>query len=97
MKKGIYNEAILASAGSGKTYQLANRYVSLLAHGFTPDQICAMTFSRKAAAEIFEAVVGHLCSAAESACGSTAAPGSPGSTTGPSTCDADGRCAGRGT
>lgn len=63
----IDNEAIMASAGSGKTYQLAMRYIRLLAEGCMPDQICAMTFSRKAAGEIFGAIVENLCAAACSA------------------------------
>ena len=63
-KQPIPHEAILASAGSGKTYQLAMRYIKLLASGCTPDQICAMTFSRKAAGEIFEAIVDNLVGAA---------------------------------
>jgi ATP-dependent helicase/nuclease subunit A len=62
----IGHEAISASAGSGKTYQLANRYVRLLAGKAPPDRICALTFSRKAAGEMFEAIVGRLCSAAAS-------------------------------
>ena len=56
----IGHEAISASAGSGKTYQLANRYVRLLAGKAPPDRICALTFSRKAAGEMFEAIVGRL-------------------------------------
>ena len=56
----IPHMAIAASAGSGKTFQLARRYLTLLAHGVTPDRIIALTFSRKAAGEIawwaFEAV-----------------------------------------
>jgi ATP-dependent helicase/nuclease subunit A len=42
------HEAISASAGSGKTFQLAHRYLRLLAHGVPPDRIVALTFSRKA-------------------------------------------------
>ena len=33
---------ILASAGSGKTYALTNRYVRLLAHGAKPERIAAL-------------------------------------------------------
>ena len=40
---------ISASAGSGKTYQLAHRYIGLLLRGEAPDRIVALTFSRKAA------------------------------------------------
>lgn len=58
------NEAISASAGSGKTFQLAHRYVRLLAAGVSADRIVALTFSRKAAAEIFESIVTTLARAA---------------------------------
>ncbi|MCB0329625.1 MAG: UvrD-helicase domain-containing protein [Bdellovibrionales bacterium] len=54
-----------ASAGSGKTFQLAHRYVSLLAHNQDPDSILASTFSRKASAEIFNRILSLLILAAE--------------------------------
>ncbi|NBW40295.1 hypothetical protein EBR25_04720 [bacterium] len=54
-----------ASAGSGKTYQLVRRYVSLLARGARPDGILATTFSRKAADEIFQRIVSLLIECAE--------------------------------
>ncbi len=57
--------AYLASAGSGKTYRLAHRVIHLLALGVEPGAICALTFSRKAAGEIFESVVKYLVEAAE--------------------------------
>lgn len=66
MKPILSHEAILASAGSGKTFQLAHRYIRLLAAGVEPDRIMAITFSRKAAGEIFESIVTHLCRAAAS-------------------------------
>lgn len=66
MKPLIQHEAILASAGSGKTFQLAHRYIRLLAHGVEPNRIIAITFSRKAAGEIFTAIVTHLRAAATS-------------------------------
>ena len=43
---------ILASAGSGKTYALTNRFVQLLAGGAAPERIVALTFTRKAAGEL---------------------------------------------
>ena len=58
------NRAISASAGTGKTFRLAHRYIGLLAAGVSPDRICALTFSRKAAAEIFDKIVEQLCAAA---------------------------------
>ncbi|MFO1490877.1 MAG: UvrD-helicase domain-containing protein [Kiritimatiellia bacterium] len=57
--------AYLASAGSGKTYRLAHRVIHLLALGVEPGSICALTFSRKAAGEIFESVVKYLVEASE--------------------------------
>ncbi len=62
----IKHQAISASAGSGKTFQLAHRYIRLLASGSKPERIIALTFSRKAASEIFDSIVNHLCQAATS-------------------------------
>jgi ATP-dependent exoDNAse (exonuclease V) beta subunit len=58
---------ISASAGTGKTFQLSNRYISLLARGASPDQILATTFTRKAAGEILDRVVVRLAEATLSA------------------------------
>ena len=55
---------IRASAGTGKTYQLTNRYLGLLAGGVTPDKVLATTFTRKAAGEIFDRVLHRLAEAA---------------------------------
>jgi len=60
----IGHQAIAASAGSGKTFQLAHRYLRLLAAGVGPDRIIALTFSRKAAGEIFDSIINYLCQAA---------------------------------
>ncbi len=62
----ISHVAISASAGSGKTFQLAHRYIGLMANGVSPDRIIALTFSRKAAGEIFDSVVKYLCDASSS-------------------------------
>lgn len=56
--------AIAASAGAGKTFRLAHRYIALLGHGAAPEKICALTFSRKAAGEIFDEIVRYLREAA---------------------------------
>jgi ATP-dependent exoDNAse (exonuclease V) beta subunit len=61
----VRNRAIAASAGTGKTFRLAHRYLGLLAAGVEPDRICALTFSRKAAGEIFDKIVDRLCRAAQ--------------------------------
>ena len=67
---------ILASAGSGKTYALTNRFVQLLAGGAGPERIVALTFTRKAAGEFFDEILHKLASAASDAGrGSTAAAG----------------------
>jgi hypothetical protein len=66
MAAQIGHKAISASAGSGKTFQLAHRYIELMARGVEPDRIIALTFSRKAAGEIFDSVVRYLCQAASS-------------------------------
>ncbi len=58
--------AISASAGSGKTFQLANRYIGLLAGNIMPDRISALTFSRMAAGEIFDSIVNRLSTSAQS-------------------------------
>ncbi|WP_414660532.1 UvrD-helicase domain-containing protein [Horticoccus sp. 23ND18S-11] len=55
---------ILASAGSGKTYALTNRFVSLLAAGAPPERIVALTFTRKAAGEFFDEILHKLGRAA---------------------------------
>lgn len=54
---------ILASAGSGKTHQLVNRVISLVANGADPGELVALTFTRKAAGEFADAVLLRLASA----------------------------------
>ncbi len=52
--------AYSASAGSGKTFALAVRYISLLFMGESPGSILAATFTNKAAAEMRQRVVDSL-------------------------------------
>ncbi len=63
--KPIGHVMILASAGSGKTYALTNRFVQLLALGAKPERIVALTFTRKAAGEFFDEILNKLARAAE--------------------------------
>ncbi|CAB4244067.1 putative ATP-dependent exoDNAse (Exonuclease V) beta subunit (Contains helicase and exonuclease domains) [Methylacidimicrobium sp. AP8] len=56
---------IRASAGTGKTEALAKRIVDLLRSGVDPHRIVAVTFTRKAAAEILDRVLRKLIEQAE--------------------------------
>ena len=47
-----------ASAGSGKTFALSNRYLNLAHHDVSPERILATTFARKAAGEILDRLPG---------------------------------------
>ncbi|HET7617248.1 MAG TPA: UvrD-helicase domain-containing protein [Vicinamibacterales bacterium] len=55
-----HNVVLQASAGTGKTSVLVERYVNLLRAGVEPDAILAITFTRKAAAEMRERIVRKL-------------------------------------
>ncbi len=61
------NVVVRASAGTGKTFQLSNRYIALTADGASPDTILATTFTRKAAGEILDRVLFRLAEAAADA------------------------------
>lgn len=62
----LQNIAIAASAGSGKTYQLTNRFITLLHLAEQPERIIALTFTRNAAGEFFNRIIEKLSSAAAS-------------------------------
>jgi len=56
---------ILANAGSGKTHELVTRCIKLLSLGQNPEEILALTFTRKAAAEFLQKLFERLGDAAE--------------------------------
>lgn len=60
----INHEMLIANAGSGKTYRLTVRMITLLGMGVAPSKIAALTFTRKAAGEFMEAVFRRLAKAA---------------------------------
>lgn len=57
------NEVIRASAGTGKTFQLSNRYLGLVAVHEPFETILATTFTKKAAGEILDRVLIRLAEA----------------------------------
>ena len=58
------NVVLEASAGTGKTSVLVWRYINLLKAGVDPGNILAITFTRKAAAEMRERIIRELKGAA---------------------------------
>ncbi len=54
---------IRASAGTGKTFRLSNRYILLLCNDVDPRDILATTFTRKAAGEIRDRILERIAAA----------------------------------
>ncbi|WQV28462.1 RecB-like helicase [Helicobacter pylori] len=52
--------ALKASAGSGKTFALSVRFLSLLFKGANPSEILTLTFTKKATAEMKERILDYL-------------------------------------
>ncbi|GHV59876.1 hypothetical protein FACS1894103_4190 [Campylobacterota bacterium] len=57
MSRFIPYLALEASAGSGKTYRLSERYAALLLQDIAPEKILCLTFTKKAAKEMQERIV----------------------------------------
>lgn len=64
----VTSNRIGASAGTGKTYQLASRYIALLVLGARPEEIIALTFTRKAAGEFRNRILQALAEGADNKC-----------------------------
>lgn len=61
VRKDAPQYAVVAPAGAGKTTVLVERYLHhVVDKGFTPDQVLAITFTRKAAAEMKHRIVERL-------------------------------------
>ncbi len=60
----IQSTMIRASAGSGKTWQLANRFLALMVLDVAPEKIIALTFTRKAAGEFTGRIMTRLAKGA---------------------------------
>ena len=60
MSASFENKVVRASAGSGKTFKLSERFLKLLLAGEPLDSILATTFTRKAAGEIQARILARL-------------------------------------
>ena len=62
----VTSNLISASAGTGKTYKLSSRFISLLALGYPAERLIALTFTRNAAGEFKSNILKDLAKGAES-------------------------------
>lgn len=58
----VSHVALKASAGSGKTFALTVRYISLLLLGAKPNEILTLTFTNKAANEMKQRILNTVFS-----------------------------------
>jgi len=56
----MYNVAVKSSAGSGKTYELAKRFLSLYLKGYPLESLYGITFTNKASLEMKERIIHYL-------------------------------------
>jgi ATP-dependent helicase/nuclease subunit A len=66
------SEIVRASAGTGKTFTLTNRYLELMLQGEAPSSVLATTFTRMAAGEILRKMLERLSLAATGDAGTLA-------------------------
>ena len=52
--------SVMASAGSGKTSTMVERYLTLLKAGFSPRNILTVTFTKEAAEQLRERIIERL-------------------------------------
>jgi ATP-dependent helicase/nuclease subunit A len=64
LRNQFQHRIVRASAGTGKTFALSNRFLKLLASRVECPTILATTFTKKGAGEILDRIIGRLASAA---------------------------------
>ena len=59
------NEVIPASAGTGKTFRLTDKFIELMDQGVMPEKIVALTFTKKASGEFFDGILEKLANSSK--------------------------------